>query len=80
MNRRLGWAMLVAAGMVLGLALSGYQRTDAAPPTARNAAEEQAAEIAVQLADIKTQVKEINSFLRSGTLRVVVVINPDARQ
>ena len=47
MNRRFGWAMLVAAGIVLGCALSGYQRTDAAPPTAEDAATgEQATDIA----------------------------------
>jgi hypothetical protein len=75
MNRRFGWAMLVAAGMVVGYALSSYDRTD----VALAAAEEQDIDVVNQLKDIKTQVKEINTFLRSGTLRVVVVINPDAR-
>jgi hypothetical protein len=79
MNRRFGWAMLVAAGTVLGCALSGYERTDAAPP-ADVAAEAPAGDVAAQLLEIKNQVKEINSFLHSGTLKVVVVINPDIRQ
>ena len=81
MSRRFCWAMLVAAGTVLGCALIGYGRTDAAPPPAPDvAADEQTAEIADQLKDIKTQVKEINTLLHSGTLTVVVAINPDARQ
>ena len=81
MNRRFCWAMLVAAGTVLGCALMDYGRTDAAPPPPAPdvAADEQTAEIADQLKEIKTQVKEINTLLHSGTLTVVVAINPDAR-
>jgi hypothetical protein len=79
MNRRFCWAMLVAAGTVLGCALSGY-RTDAALPAPLNAAaDEQVADIANQVKDIQSQVKAINTLLQSGTLRVVVVINPDAK-
>jgi hypothetical protein len=77
MKRRFGWAMLVAVGMVFGCALGSYESGHAAPP-ARDA-EEQVTDVADQLKDIKTQVKEINTLLHSGTLRVVVVINPGAR-
>jgi hypothetical protein len=81
MSRRFCWAMLVAAGTVLGCALIGYGRTDAAPPsTPDTVADDQTAEIASQLQDIKTQVKEINTLLHSGTLTVVVAINPDGRR
>jgi hypothetical protein len=75
MNRCLGWAMLVVAGMVLGCAIGAYQNTRAAAQEA--GAEKQDAEVADQLKEIKTQVKEINSLLQSGTLKVVVVINPN---
>jgi hypothetical protein len=78
MSRRFGWAMLVAAGMVLGGALGSYEKIHAAP--ARDAAaDDQDADLAEQLREVKTEVKEINKLLHSGTLRVVVVINPDAR-
>jgi hypothetical protein len=76
MNRRFGWAMLIAAGMVLGGALGFYERTPAAAPRDAEPAEERA-DVVEQLKDIKAQVKEINTFLRSGNLRVVVIINPD---
>jgi hypothetical protein len=80
MSRRFCWAMLVAVGTVLGCALMDYGRTDAAPPPAPDAAaDDQTAEIADQLKEIKTQVKEINALLHSGTLTVVVAINPNAR-
>jgi len=76
MSRRFGWAMLVAAGMVLGGALTSHERIHVA--SARGAAtDDQDLELADQVKEIKTQVKEINKFLHSGTLRVVVVINPD---
>jgi len=81
MSRRFCWAMLVAAGMVLGCALIGYGGTDGPqPPTGDVAADDQTAEIAEQLNEIKTQVKQINAILRSGTLTVVVAINPEAKR
>ncbi len=77
MSRRFGWAMLVATGMVLGGALGSHERIHAAP--ARDtAADDQDMEIADQLKECRTQLKEINKLLQSGTLRVVVAINPDA--
>jgi hypothetical protein len=80
MSRRFGWAMLIAAAMVLGCALGSYERTHAAGPAARDAdAEEREMDVGEQLKDIKTQVKEINTLLHSGTLKVVVVINPDRK-
>jgi hypothetical protein len=77
MSRRFGWAMLVAVGVVLGCALSSYQRTSAAPPPRDRGAEEQDLDVAGQLKDIRTNLKEINTLLHSGTVKVVVVMNPD---
>jgi hypothetical protein len=78
MSRHFGWAMLIAAGMVLGGVLGSYERSHAAP--ARDAAaDEQDVDLADQVREIKNEVKEINKLLQSGKLRVVVVINPDAR-
>ena len=80
MNLRFGWAMLVAAGMVLGGAIGSYQRTDAAAPAARDAdVEDDQTDVAEQLKDIRKQVKEINTLLHSGNLRVVVAIYPEKR-
>ena len=78
MNRRFGWAMLVAAGMVLGCALSSYEKTSAAPSAEQNV-EEQSGDVANQLRDIRNYVKEINTLLHSGSVKVVVLINPDAK-
>jgi hypothetical protein len=78
MNRCFGWAMLVAAGMVLSWALSTHENSQAAAPAARDAAAEQnEVDLIDQLKDINTQLKDINTLLHSGTLKVVVVINPD---
>jgi hypothetical protein len=76
MNRQFGWAMLVAVGMVFGCALSSYEKTSAAPP--KQDVEEQDPDIARQLKDIRTYVKEINTVLHSGSVRVVVLLNPDS--
>jgi hypothetical protein len=81
MNRRFCWAMLVAAATVLGCALMGSARTDAAPPPPTDAAaDDQTADIADQLKDIKAQVRDINALLHSGNLTVIVAINPEARR
>jgi hypothetical protein len=78
MSRRFGWAMLVAAGIVLGGAWGSYEKTHAAP--AQDAAtDDQDVPLADQVREIKNEVKEINKLLQSGRLRVIVVINPDAR-
>lgn len=80
MNRSFGWAMLVAAGMVLGSALSSHERSNAAPPAAEVAAvEDPAIELAGQLKELKKQVTEINDLLHNGTIKVVVVLNPDPK-
>ena len=80
MNRSFGWAMLVAAGIVLGCALSSRERIQAAPPAPEEAAaREQQAELAGQLKDIKKQVAEINDVLHNGLIKVVVVLNPETK-
>ena len=80
MNSRFGGAMLVAVGMVLGAALSSYDRitvATAAPESQESREDGSGTEVLDQLRTIKTQVKEINDVLHSGNLRVVVVINPE---
>jgi hypothetical protein len=80
MNRRFGWAMLVAIGIAFGFVSSSYQRSNADPSPAPSAGSEtQDAEAVVQLKEINAQLKEINAMLRSGSARVTLVINPDAR-
>ncbi len=77
MGRCFGWALLVATGIAIGAALGPRENTRAAAPSGRElSADEQGANMADQLKDIRTQVKEINTLLHSGTLKVVVVINP----
>jgi hypothetical protein len=78
MSRRLGWALLVAIGMMLGYTLNSHESTGTILATPKANAEELDAKLADQIGEIKTQVKEINTLLKSGTLRVVVVINPDS--
>jgi hypothetical protein len=76
MDRHFGWAMLVAAGILLGWAFCTHQRTDAEPPVP--AAQEQDDQIVDQLKEINAQLKELNGMLHSGSARVTLVINPGA--
>jgi hypothetical protein len=78
MSRRFGWAMLVAAGMVFGGAWGSYEKSHAAPAQDA-AADDQDVGLVDEVREVKNEVKEINKLLQSGTLRVVVVINPNAR-
>ncbi len=78
MNRRFGWALLVAVGMVLGYVLNSLDGTGTVLTPQRAHAREQNGDLADQIGEIKTQVKEINTLLKSGKLRVVVAINPEA--
>ena len=75
MNRSFGCAMLVAAGIVLGYAVSSHETSNAAPP----AAEEAMNELAGQMKEVKKQVTEINDLLHKGTIKVVVILNPDSK-
>jgi hypothetical protein len=77
MKRHLGWAILAAIGILLGLALNPNQRTNAGPvavPIADFDARQ--AEIIDQLKEINAQLKELNAVFRTGDARVTVVINP----
>jgi hypothetical protein len=77
MSRHFGCAMLIAVGMVLGWALGSYQGTPAIAAAQDVQAEEDVnREIVEELKEIRTQVKQINTLLQSGRLRVIDVINP----
>ncbi len=77
MSRRLVGAMLVTAGIVFGMTLDRCATPEVAQAATRAESAEGPDDVAAELKVIKTQVKEINKLLQSGTLRVVVVINPD---
>jgi hypothetical protein len=83
MIRRFGWVLLVGAGVLLGGTLNPYQNTDAAPPPPAGASSEEEtkgrAESVHQLKEINAQLKEINVLLRTGTVKVIVVLNPDPK-
>jgi hypothetical protein len=79
MNRRLGWAILVAVGVLLGYASNICQRSIAAPVAAASAEiDPQQAEIVAQLKEVKAELKQLNAMFRTGNARVTVVINPTA--
>jgi len=77
MNRRTGWALLVAANVVCYCVLGFYQTPAAAqrskgatPPFANSV--EQRIQMVNHLAEIKELLKEQNALLRSGNLKVIV--------
>jgi hypothetical protein len=82
MSRRFTSAMLVAFGVVLGLALGSNLRSDSWPPAARaaDADDQQEREVIAQLKEINVQLKDTNTLLHSGKLRVINIIYPDAPQ
>lgn len=77
MNRRFGWSMLVAAGIVLGCALSSYEGIHAAAPD-DDVSQVDDQKVLDQLKDIRAELKAINSQLRTGTMKVAVIMTPDA--
>jgi len=82
MKRCLGWSLLLMAGILLGVASSSYQTTHADDPPAEGAADESktksddpnAAALA-ELKEIKAQLKEINSYLRTGVVKTTAVMD-----
>jgi hypothetical protein len=78
MKRCLGWSLLLLAGLLLGVTSSSYQTTHADPPAEETAdAEAPKTDALTEMKEIKTQLKEINAYLHSGVVKVVVVMNPD---
>ena len=75
MNRHLRWAMLVALGILLGAASSSFQQSKADPPAGDDNGRGTAAVVA-ELKEIKSQLKDINVFLRTGVVRNFAVMNP----
>ena len=79
MKRYLGWAVLVAAGLLLGVVSSSFERSNASPPATFAAADDAAnAEVVAELKEIKAQLKEINTHLRTGVTKVFVNMNPSS--
>ncbi len=79
MNRCFGWSMLVAVGIVLGCVLSSYEGI----PAAVAAEDDESSQIddqkvLDQLKDIRAELKAIHKHLRTGTLKVAVIMTPDA--
>jgi hypothetical protein len=77
MKRYLGWALLVAAGLLLGVASSSHQRSNADSPAAADDLANANADAVAELKEIKIQLKEINAQLKTGVTKVTVVMNPD---
>jgi hypothetical protein len=75
MKRQLVLGGVLVATVLWGSLSGSFQRSAAGPPTA----EAPGADAAEQLAEIKTEVKEINSLLHSGRLHVVVNIYPQEK-
>jgi hypothetical protein len=78
MSRRFGLAVLVAASMMIGYALNSPQHSTPMEFAPKANAADGDVNVAGQLDEIKVQVSEINRLLKSGTLKVVVVINPES--
>ncbi|MFZ1935948.1 MAG: hypothetical protein WCB27_10745 [Thermoguttaceae bacterium] len=78
MRRYLSWAFLVAAGLLLGVVSSSYQRSNADPPatTATTVDDSANADTVGQLKEINAQLKALNAHLQKGVTRVYVMMNP----
>jgi hypothetical protein len=79
MMRRVIGAMLIAGVALFGGVLCAHQSSRAGTPATEDAEEQKDdSTLADQVKEIKAQVKEINTLLHSGTIKVIVVLNPDS--
>ena len=77
MKRHFFWAMVIGGSALFGGVLATHQASRAGTPAAAETGDqEENTDLVDQVRELKTQVKEINTLLHSGTLRVVVVMNP----
>lgn len=74
MNRHMRGAMLIALGILLGVASNTFQQSKAEPADENNGS----AAMLAELKEIKSQLKDINTFLRTGIVRNFAVMNPPA--
>jgi hypothetical protein len=82
MKRCLGWSLLLMAGILLGVASSSYQTTHADDPPAEQAADDTPtnskdvnAAILAELKKIRGELKEVNSYLRTGVVKTTAVFD-----
>jgi len=66
------WMLLVGVNMLAWCVLSFHQTSNAAPGEPFANAVSQRAEMIAELKEIKTLLKEQNTLLRTGKIRVVV--------
>ena len=80
MMRWIGSAAVLACVLAMGCMLGSYQRTVAAAP-AESADSTDSADSQTgtreQLKEINVRLKRLDALLRSGDVRVTVVVNPD---
>jgi hypothetical protein len=80
MKRFLGWSFVLTVGILLGMASSANQVTRADPPDDQVAESDDAnANTLDELKAIKAQLKEINSYLRTGVVKTIAIMNQDAK-
>jgi hypothetical protein len=76
MNRCFGYAVFVALGIILGVAMTSQQQIKAQPP-ADDVAQANTDAI-TELKEIKKLLKDVNEHLRTGVVKTVsvTVMNP----
>jgi hypothetical protein len=78
MTRFAGWVAMLLIGIALGSVVPFYQSTQAQLTTnTASISEEEMAELLENLKDIGGNVKQINELLHKGSIRVVVLVNPN---
>lgn len=78
MKRHFFWAVVISSALFCGVLATHQPSRAGTSPAAETEESDKNADLADQVREIKSQVKEINTLLRSGTLRVIVVMNPPA--
>jgi hypothetical protein len=83
-DKRFRWALLIGLNLFCWCMLGFHQPTSVAQLPANNGqlpfanSVEQRFDIIDQLRQINTQLKEQNTLLRSGTVRVMVALDPQS--
>ncbi len=77
MRRCFGSAMLVACAFLLGAVFAFHPATNAAAPDDSADSADQDKMVVDQLKEVNAQLKDLAVLLRSGRVRVTVLVNPD---
>lgn len=78
MKRTIGCVVLVVIGMAIGYGITVYERTCTTVSAAeQSSADDQNTDVLDELKGIRSELKDIKAFIKSGKMVVIAPIYPD---